>query len=304
MTDNAVSLAMQRTSRVWGQLKYAIWWISRSNACMSGLVIVGSAAIVAVIGPSILSPHPYGEINLTIRLSPPFWMEGGGTGYPLGTDALGRDILSQIIYSVRVALLIGGIVTVMAATTGVLLGLIAGYRGGIAEVIIMRLVDVQWSFPYLILAIAVMALLGTNLFNLVAVLAVNQWVSYARIVRSQVLSLKEQEFVTAAIAVGAKPASIIFRHLLPNVMAPILVNTSFHMAGIILMESSLSFLGLGVQPPMPSLGAMISGGRSYLYSAWWICALPGFVLMILVLGVNQLGDGLRDLLDPRLRGVI
>ncbi len=304
MTDNAGSLAMQRTSRVWGQLRYAIWWLWRSKAATSGIIIVGIAVVVAVIGPSIISPYPYQEINLAARVLPPFWMEGGSMGYPLGTDSLGRCLLSRIIYSVRIAIVMGGIVTVLGMTAGVLLGLIAGHYGGIADVIIMRLVDVQWSFPYLILAIAVMALFGTSLVNLVIVLAINQWVSYARLVRSQVLSVKEQEFVTAAIAVGAKPARIIFRHLLPNVTAQILVLTSFNLAGILLMESSLSFLGLGVQPPMPSLGAMISGGRNYLYSAWWICTLPGIALMILVLGVNQLGDGLRDLLDPRLRGVI
>jgi peptide/nickel transport system permease protein len=231
-------------------------------------------------------------------------MEGGTLQYPLGTDDLGRDILSRIIYSIRIAILVGGVVTIMAVAVGVSLGLIAGYSGGVADAMVMRLVDVQWSFPYLILAIAVMALLGTTFVNLLLVLMLSNWVSYARVIRSEVLSVREQEFVTAARAVGAKPAHIIARHILPNVMAPILVLATFNLAGIIMMESSLSFVGLGVQPPIPSLGAMISGGRNYLYSAWWIVTFPGVALMLLVLGVNQLGDGLRDILDPRLRGVL
>ena len=185
-----------------------------------------------------------------------------------------------------------------------LLGLIAGYFGGIADAIIMRLVDVMWSFPYVILAIAVMAILGTTFPNLILVLAVGNWVSYARVVRSQTLSVKQQEFITAAVSVGMRPSRIIFRHILPNVMAPVLVLSSFLLAGILLMEASLSFVGLGVQPPTPSLGQMISSGRSFIYNAWWIVTFPGLALMLLVLGVNQLGDGLRDLLDPRLKGVL
>jgi len=168
----------------------------------------------------------------------------------------------------------------------------------------MRLVDVQWSFPYLVLAIAVMALLGTKFINLLLVLMISGWISYARTTRGVVMSLKEEEFITAATSIGVKPGHIILRHILPNIMAPVLVLASFNLAGLVLMEASLSFLGLGVQPPTPSWGAMISGSRQYMYTAWWLVTFPGLALMLLVLGVNQLGDGLRDLLDPRLKGAL
>lgn len=295
--------ATYRVYMVWHRAKNAIWWISRSRQATTGIIIVGIAIVVAVIGPS-LSPHPYWEINLANRMISPFWMEGGSWQYLLGTDDLGRCIFSRIIYSIRIALIVGGAVTIVAMAVGVLLGLISGYFGGVTDVIIMRIVDVQWSFPALLLAIGVMALLGITFTNLLLVLVVTNWVHYARVVRSEVLSLREREFVAAAKAVGAKHAYIIYHHLLNNAMAPILVLATFSLAGVIIMESSLSFIGLGVQPPMPSLGAMISGGRNYLYTAWWIVTLPGIVLMLLVLGVNQLGDGLRDLLDPRLRGIL
>jgi ABC-type dipeptide/oligopeptide/nickel transport system permease subunit len=287
----------------WRELRYAVWWLSRSRAAIVGIVLVGSAIVVALLGPSI-SPHSYQEMNLSVRLQPPLWMEGGNWEYPLGTDDLGRCLLSRIIYAIRIAFIVGGTVTVLTSTVGVLLGLISGYFGRLTDIIIMRLVDVQWSFPYLMLAIAVMALLGTRFINLILVLMISGWVSYARTVRGLVMSLKEEDFVTAAISVGMKPARIIFRHILPNTMAAVLVLASFNLANIILMEASLSFLGLGVQPPIPSLGGMISGSREYLYTAWWLVSFPGLALMILVLGVNQLGDGLRDLLDPRLRGVL
>jgi peptide/nickel transport system permease protein len=200
--------------------------------------------------------------------------------------------------------MVGGAVTLLAASVGVILGLFSGYFGGLVDALIMRLVDVQWSFPYLLLAIAVMAFLGTSLVNLVLVLTLSNWVSYARTVRGVVLSLKEQEFVTAAISIGANWHRVLFRHLLPNSMAPILVLVSFNLANIILMESALSFLGLGIQPPTPSWGAMISDARGHMYTSWWLVTFPGLALMFLVLGVNQLGDGLRDLLDPRLKGVL
>lgn len=290
-------------SRVWHQIRYAVWWISRSKAAMIGIIIVGTAVVVAATADLIM-PHPYQEINLSMRLLPPFWVEGGTGQYPLGTDDLGRCLLSRIIYGTRTALIVGGLVTILAVAVGVFLGLISGYLGGVTDAIIMRLVDVQWSFPYFLLALAIMALLGPSFTNLIMVLTLSAWVSYARTVRGLVMSLKEEEFITAAISVGAKTPRILLRHLLPNSMAPILVLASFSLASIIITEASLSFLGLGVQPPTPSWGAMISSGRVYMFSVWWLVTLPGLALMLLVLGVNQLGDGLRDLLDPRLRGVL
>lgn len=303
MTLTTKPHATNRVYTIWHQVKKAILWILRSKQATIGIIIMGIALAVAVIGPSI-APHPYQEINLSKRVLPTFWMEGGSWQYPLGTDDLGRCILSRIIYSIRISLIVGGTVTILAIAVGVTLGLIAGYFGGIAEVIIMRLVDVQWSFPSLLLAIAVMSLLGTTFINLLLVLVITSWVHYARVIRSEVLSLREMEFIVAIRTLGAKPIYIIYHHILRNVTAPILVLATFSMASIIIMESSLSFIGLGVQPPIPSLGGMISGSRNYLYSAWWIVTFPGIALALLVLGVNQLGDGLRDLLDPRLRGVL
>ncbi len=303
MTAKTGVFTAQRPIVVWHQIKYAVWWISRSKSATIGIIIVGIAGVLAAIGP-LINPFPYYQINRPLALLPPAWMAGGSWQHPLGTDDLGRDLLSRIIYSLRIAFMVGGVVTILTASVGVMLGLIAGYFGKWVDTIIMRLVDVQWSFPYLILAIAFMSLFGTSITNLILVLVISGWVSYARVVRSNVLSLKEQDFVKAAISVGAKPRQIILRHILPNSMAPILVLASFNLAGILLMEAALSFIGLGIQPPTPSLGGLISAGRDYLYTSWWIITFPGVALMLLVLGINQLGDGLRDLLDPRLRGLL
>jgi len=280
-----------------------MWWISRSRSAVLGILIVGIALLVAAIGPWI-SPHPYSEQNLSFRMMPPPWTAGGNWRYPLGTDELGRCILSRIIYGTRIAFVVGGGVTLLAASVGVILGLISGYFGGTIDAIVMRLVDIQWSFPYLLLAIAVMAFLGTSLINLILVMMLSNWVSYARTIRGVVISLKEQEFIIALISIGANWPRILLRHILPNCMAPILVLISFNLASIILMESALSFLGLGIQPPNTSWGAMISDARGHMYTSWWLVTFPGLALILLVLGVNQLGDGLRDLLDPRLRGVL
>ena len=290
--------------RLWGRVRYAIWWIARSRASLIGSIIVGFFLVVAAVGPPLFAPHEYGGMNLSFRMLPPFWAEGANLQYFLGTDDLGRDTLSRIIYGARISLIVGVAVVVISAVVGVLLGLIAGYFGGFVDNIIMRLVDIQWSFPNVILALAVMAFLGTTLFNLVLVLVVTSWVSYARVIRQAVLSLREEDFVTAARSLGATNFHIVGRHILPNVMAPILVLATFNLANVILLEAVLSFVGLGIQPPTPSWGSMISLGREYMYTAWWLVTLPGLALMFLVLGVNQLGDGLRDLLDPRLRGII
>jgi peptide/nickel transport system permease protein len=236
-------------------------------------------------------------MNPSNRLAPP------SAQHWLGTDDGGRDIFARVIYGTRSSLLTALGILALASVIGTAVGLTAGYFGGAVDGVIMRIADVQLSFPYLILAIAMMALLGPSLPLLIIVLAVRGWVSYARTIRGVVLSLKQQEFIAAAIASGARPRRVVWHHLLPNVLAPIIVLSSFELAAMMLIEASLSFLGLGVQPPMPSWGSMVSQGREYVYTAWWLTTIPGAVLMLAVLGANQLGDGLRDLLDPRLRGV-
>jgi len=272
-------------------------WLGRSKAATFGGVVLGTIVVVAVLAP-YLTPHPYDAQDFTRALQPPLTL----ASHPLGTDQFGRDIASRILHGARVTLAVSVIGMVVASVVGVAAGLASAYIGGAVDAVIMRIADVQLSFPYLILAIAMMALLGPSLPLLVVVLAVRGWVSYARTIRGVVLSLQQQEFIAAAIASGAQPRRIVSRHVLPNVLAPIIVLSSFELAAMMLIEASLSFLGLGVQPPMPSWGSMISQGREYIYTAWWLTTIPGVVLMLAVLGANQVGDGLRDLLDPRLRG--
>jgi peptide/nickel transport system permease protein len=272
-------------------------WLGRSKAAAFGGVVLGTMVVVAAFAPHLTS-HAYDAQDFTRALQPPLIM----VGHPLGTDQFGRDIASRIFYGARVTLAVSVVGMVLASVVGVAAGLASAYIGGVVDAVIMRIADVQLSFPYLILAIAMMALLGPSLPLLVTVLAVRGWVSYARTIRGVVLSLKQQEFIAAAIASGARPRRVVLHHLLPNVLAPIIVLSSFELAAMMLIEASLSFLGLGVQPPMPSWGSMVSQGREYIYTAWWLTTIPGAVLMLAVLGANQLGDGLRDLLDPRLRG--
>jgi peptide/nickel transport system permease protein len=267
--------------------------------------ILGAAlltlAIVTAIGAPALAPYGYDEQNLANRLKPPAWTAGGTWAHPLGTDPLGRDILSRIIWSARTSLSIAALSVVVAGAFGVVVGLLSGYYRGWIEALMMRLADIQLSFPYLLLAIAVMALLQPSIVNLIIVLALRSWVVYARTVRGSVLSVKEQEFVEGARALGATDLRIILRHLTPNVLTPVIVISSFQFAELIIAESSLSFLGLGVQPPNPSWGAMLSQGREYLTSAWWLGIFPGLAIILTVLSTNLFGDGIRDALDPRLK---
>jgi len=258
--------------------------------------------LVALLAP-VLAPHSITAFDLGHRLSPPVWDRGGTWGHPLGTDALGRDVLSRVLHGARTSLGVAGAAVLLAAAAGVLLGLVAGYAGAWADALIMRLADVQLSFPYLLLAIAVMALLKPSLLNLIVVLVLRSWVVYARLIRVVTLSARERDFVTAARALGGGGARILFRHIAPNVVGPAIVVSSFQLAELIIVESSLSFLGLGVQPPTPSWGGMVSEGRDYVGTAWWLSALPGLAIVVTVLGANLLGDTLRRSLDPRLRGV-
>ena len=217
----------------------------------------------------------------------------------LGQDRLGRDILSRIIYGARVSVYVGAATVLLAATVGTLLGAVAGYFGGLVDETLMRIVDIFLAFPGILLAIALVGVLGPSLNNVILALIVMGWVSYARLVRGQVLAARSLDYVAAARALGSPPRRIIFRHLLPNVLAPILVEATFGMAGAILAEAGLSFLGLGVQPPTPSWGSMLNEGRHYLLVAPHLTLFPGLAIMVTIFGINFLGDGLRDLLDPQ-----
>lgn len=267
------------------------------------LGILGATLLIlllalALAGPWLGLPDPT-RGDLRARMAAPTISWSGLGAHPLGTDQLGRDILSRIITGSRVTLMIAGSAVILGGIIGVVLGLAAGYFGGWLDRLLMRLVDIQLAFPLMLLALLVVAALGPSLHNLIAVLALTSWVRYARIVRGQVLSVRELDYVQAARAIGAGHLRILARHILPNVLTPILVVATLELARTIVLEAGLSFLGLGIQPPSPSWGRMLADGRTYIASAWWIITLPGLALMLTVLGVNLLGDWLRDWLDPK-----
>lgn len=253
------------------------------------ILIIG----VALFAP-IISPYDPNEINLGASLQSP------SSQHLLGTDRMGRDILTRIIYGTRISLLVGVIAVGISGLLGVIFGTLAGYYGGYVDGIIMRIVDVLLAFPSILLAIALVAVLGASLFNIMLAIGIVNWVGYARVVRGEFLSLKNKEFVSAARAMGANTFRIIFKHMLPNCIAPIIVMATLGMAGAIITESSLSFLGLGVQPPTPSWGEMLNTGRQIIRQAWWVSTFPGIAIMLAVLSFNILGDGLRDALDPNM----
>jgi peptide/nickel transport system permease protein len=265
-----------------------------------GLIVLGLVAVVGLTAP-LLAPSDPGTVGLLQRLKPPMWVEGGAAAHPLGTDHLGRDMLSRLLYGARVSLIVGIVAVVGSGLIGVTLGLVAGYYRGMLDDVIMRVADVQQSFPFLALAIAVVAVLGPGLNNLILVLAVTGWVLYARVVRAEVLSLREKEFIEAARSAGASDARIMSRHVLPNVLSAVVIIGTFNLAYFIIAEASVTFLGLGVDPTTPSWGMMLSDSRNYLQVAWWYPSFPGLALMLTVLGANLLGDGLRDVWDPRMQ---
>lgn len=266
------------------------------------LAVCGLIAVVLMaIAAPWLAPHDPTSIDLLSRLQPPFWADDGSTAHLLGTDSLGRDLLSRIVYGARVSVLVGLSVVVISGTVGVALGLIAGYFGGYIDDVIMRIADMQLAFPFLLAAILFLAILGHGLFNVVVVLSFWNWVPYARVVRGQTLSLREQEFVEGARAIGVRRPQIIFRHILPNILAATIVIATLAVAQTILAEAFLSFLGLGVKPEVPTWGRMLADGREQISSAWWIVTFPGIAIMVTILCINLFGDWLRDYLDPRLR---
>jgi peptide/nickel transport system permease protein len=274
--------------------------LRRTPLTSIGAAIVGLVVLAAIAAPLLATTDPI-EQDLSVALKPPFWLEDGSFAHPLGTDHLGRDVYSRLVYGAQISLTISVLAALLGAVVGVAAGLAAGYLGGRVDMVIMRVVDLNLAFPLILLALAVVALLGASLRNLVIVMAITTWMIYARVVRGVSLTLREQEFIQAVRALGARDSRIIVRHILPNVAAPILVIWTLEVARVILMESALSFLGLGVPPPTPTWGRMLAEGRDYLTMAGWIAVFPGLAIMVTVLGINFLGDGLRDLLDPRLR---
>jgi peptide/nickel transport system permease protein len=270
--------------------------LRRSKLAFVGVVIITVLVIVALFGPS-LAPYDPNDLNVRQRtLSPSF-------DHPFGTDDRGRDVLSRVLYGARVSLKVGLIAVGISATIGTLLGAISGYFGGWTDEIIMRATDVMFAFPGILLAIAIVAVLGPSVTNAMIALGIVYTPIFARITRAAVLAVREDVFVDAARSVGAGPARIIGRHIMPNVLAPVIVETTLSLAFAILAEAALSFLGLGTPPPAPSWGRMLSEGRDYMQDAPWMGLFPGLAIVVTVMGFNFLGDGLRDALDSRLKGV-
>ncbi len=278
--------------------------LRRSPVGLLGMLLVSLVVIMALAAP-LLAPHDPTKINIKARLAPPAWAEGGDPAFPLGTDQLGRDLLSRVIYGSRVSLLVGLGGVVFALLVGVLLGLLSGFFGGILDTVISRVLDTFMAIPFIILALAVMGVLGVkggnNILRLIIVLALANWVIFARVVRGDVLSVKARDYVEAARAIGQSTPKILWRYILPNVAASIIVLATLQIATVIIAEASLSFLGLGVQPPTITWGIMLADGRDHLATSWWLSTFPGLAITITVLGIILWGDWLRDILDPRLK---
>ncbi len=284
-----------------GELRRAVRIMLASRWPLLAVGILAVAAIAAVFGPW-LAPFDPNRQNLMLRLADPMNAGPDGRLFWLGSDALGRDVLSRLLYGARISLTVGFAAITVGGTIGIVAGLLAGYFGGWVDDAIMRLGDIQLAFPFILLAIMFLVVLGSGVWNLILVLGIGQWVTYARIVRADTLSLREKEFVEAARALGDSTPSIIFRTILPNILAPLTVIASFNVASVILSEAALSFLGLGVPPEVPTWGSMLAESRDTLVAnKWWLAVFPGVAIMVTVLSFNILGDWLRDFLDPRLR---
>ena len=288
-------LAVRRT-RFW----YAFRSLRRSRVGTIGAVLVVGVVLVALFGP-LISPHDPIEHNLRSRFKPPGHQDATGIYY-LGSDQLGRDILSRVIAGTRVSVTVGVLAVVIAGLIGVSYGLVSGFSGGLVDNFMMRIADAFLAIPFIVLVVAVSGVVGAGLMTLIFILGVTSWVTYARVTRAEVLSVREVDYVMAARALGQSSFKIMFKHILPNVTGSIIVLATMMVATTMLAEASLSFLGLGVQAPTVTWGLMWSDGRQVIGSAWWMSTFPGIAITITVLGVVFLGDWLRDLLDPRLRG--
>lgn len=278
-------------------LAWRAFFADRVGPGAAALVI--AVAALALFAPWI-APHDPAEADLFRRLQPPAWMSGGEWAYPLGCDGLGRDILSRMIHGARVSLAVGVMVIGVAASVGTLAGLVAGFFRGWVDGLLSRLIDTLLGFPYLVFAIGLMAMMGPGLHNIILALVLKEWVFTARVARTEALAAREQEWVEALRALGAGNGRIL-REILPNILSPVIVVATVRMATVIILEASLSFLGLGVQPPTASWGSMVADGREHIFGAWWISTLPGLAILVLVLSINLSAQSLRDAFDPRLR---
>ena len=267
------------------------------------IIVLCFVLIIPAVFAGQVAPHEPTKGNILERLQPPAWMEGGSWEHPLGTDKLGRDMFSRIVYGARISLTIAAISIVCGGIVGTALGLVAGYWGGMWDHVIMRLVDIKISIPSILLALILAAALGPSYFTVIIVVALTLWTRYARLVRGEVLSLRSQDFISRAKVAGATTPRIILRHLLPNVVNTIIVLATLEVGVVIILEASLSFLGAGIPPPNPAWGLMVSDGRALVINAWWVSFFPGVAILLTVLSMNLLGDWLRDKLDPKLRNV-
>jgi peptide/nickel transport system permease protein len=294
--DVALREAERPAAREW---RLFLRRLARRRTALFGLGVVAVVLFTAVAAPLMSAFDPI-EQNIAERLKAPGTRDTSGRLHLLGTDHLGRDLLARILFGARPALMVGFAAVLISGVLGMVAGLIAGYFGGRVDDVLMRLADIQLAFPFILLAIAVIGVLGPSLPTIIAVIGVSSWVVYARVVRGTVLSLTEREFVQAALALGGGDRWVLIRHILPNAFTPWMVVATLDMARVIVIESALSFLGLGVQPPTPTWGSMLADGRVYISTAWWLATFPGLAILVTVLGINLFGDGLRDTLDPRL----
>jgi len=276
-------------------------WLAGSQKVPFFPTLILAALVFAAILAPYLAPHSPTEGDIMRKSIPPIWMERGTSEHPLGTDRFGRDVLSRIIYGTRISLAVSIMVIGVAGTVGTVVGLVSGYRGGAIDAVLMRLTDVGLSLPTILIAVVLVAVSEPSFRNVILVIALLLWPRFARQVRGETLAIKEQDFVALAVVAGRSSAWIISRHIFPNVVPTLLVICTLQVGYVILLEGSLSFLGVGVPPPNPAWGLMIADGRGFLATAWWISLLPGLAMLLTVLAVNLMGDWLRDRLDPKLR---
>jgi peptide/nickel transport system permease protein len=288
-----VALADVDRSRAWRKLV-------RNPGAIAGVLILLTVIVAAVAAPHV-APHDPARQSLIRRFTPPLWVQGGNSAYPLGTDQVGRDILSRIIYAARISLIVGISAVMVSLVVGVTLGLLSGFLRGKVDAVIMTVVDVTLSFPQLLIALAFVAALGPSLLTIIVVLGLTGWERYTRVVRAEVLALREKDFVEAARAMGASSTRMVLRHLLPNTFSSIIVMSTLQVAQAILQEAALSFLGVGTGSAHPTWGQMIALGRDFVSVAWWLATFPGLAILLTVLAINLVGDRLRDALDPRVR---